>query len=198
MSPELQIIFVFGVFLGLLAAGMAMPFAIVVPAMLYLLLQGGLAALKGIGLVSWGSMNSFTLTAIPLFILMAEILQASGLSCASIAACRKLVAQCRAACCRPTSPAARCSPRSAAPASRPPPRSAGSRCRNSSSAATTAAGRGLAGRRRHARHPDPARHRDDRLRHLHRDLGGQAVHGGRRAGPAADRDVHGLYRGARG
>jgi tripartite ATP-independent transporter DctM subunit len=46
----------------------------------YLLLQGGLPALKGLGLVSWGSMSSFTLTAIPLFILMAEILQRSGLS----------------------------------------------------------------------------------------------------------------------
>ena len=37
-------------------------------------------ALKGIGLMSWGSMNSFALTAIPLFILMAEIMQHSGLS----------------------------------------------------------------------------------------------------------------------
>ena len=48
--------------------------------MLYLLLHAGLPGLKGIGLVSWGSMNSFTLTAIPLFILMAEILQESKLS----------------------------------------------------------------------------------------------------------------------
>ena len=38
------------------------------------------AALNGLGLVSWGSMNSFTLTAIPLFMLMAEILRVSGLS----------------------------------------------------------------------------------------------------------------------
>ena len=37
-------------------------------------------ALKGIGLVTWGSMNSFTLTAIPLFVLMAELMQRSGLS----------------------------------------------------------------------------------------------------------------------
>jgi len=47
---------------------------------LYLLLHAGLPGLKGIGLVSWGSMNSFTLSAIPLFILMAEILQESQLS----------------------------------------------------------------------------------------------------------------------
>jgi C4-dicarboxylate transporter DctM subunit len=56
------------------------PFAIAVPGVLYLLLQGGLPALRGLGMISWGSMNSFTLTAIPMFILMAEVLQQSGLS----------------------------------------------------------------------------------------------------------------------
>ncbi|RYF34984.1 MAG: TRAP transporter large permease [Comamonadaceae bacterium] len=80
MTPELQIIVVFAVFLALLAAGMAVPFAISVPALLYLLLLGGTDALKGLGLVSWGSMNSFSLTAIPLFILMAELMERSGLS----------------------------------------------------------------------------------------------------------------------
>ncbi|WP_431855386.1 TRAP transporter large permease [Azospirillum sp.] len=80
MGPELQIILVFVVFLGLLAAGMAVPFAIALPAVLYLYFQGGLVAFKALGLVSWGSMDSFTLTAVPLFILMAEILQASGLN----------------------------------------------------------------------------------------------------------------------
>ena len=68
------------IFLGLLAAGMAIPFAIGVPAIVYLVVHGGVPALKGIGLMSWGSMNSFSLTAIPLFILMAEIMQHSGLS----------------------------------------------------------------------------------------------------------------------
>ena len=80
MGPELQIVVVFAVFLGLLAAGMAVPFAIALPAVLYLYFQGGLVAFKALGLVSWGSMDSFTLTAVPLFILMAEILQASGLN----------------------------------------------------------------------------------------------------------------------
>ncbi|HEX3862172.1 MAG TPA: TRAP transporter large permease [Stellaceae bacterium] len=92
MTPEVQIVFVFGVFLVLLAAGMAVPFAITVPALLYLLLQGGLVSLKGLGLVSWGSMDSFTLTAVPLFILMAEILQASGLSARIYRGLAKLVA----------------------------------------------------------------------------------------------------------
>jgi len=59
---------------------MTIPFAILVPSILYLLMHAGLAGLKGVGLVSWGSMDSFTLSAIPLFILMAEILQESKLS----------------------------------------------------------------------------------------------------------------------
>ena len=80
MELAFQLIFSFGVFLLLLAAGMAVPFAIAVPGILYLLMQHGLDAVKGIGLVTWGSMNSFTLTAIPLFILMAELMQRSGLS----------------------------------------------------------------------------------------------------------------------
>jgi tripartite ATP-independent transporter DctM subunit len=80
MHLALQLIESFGIFLLLLAAGMAVPFAIAVPAVIYLLMQNGLTALKGIGLITWGSMNSFTLTAIPLFVLMAEMMQRSGLS----------------------------------------------------------------------------------------------------------------------
>lgn len=80
MTEGLQLAIVFAVFLGLLMAGMQVPFAISVPALLYLVMHGGVDALRGLGLVSWGSTNSFTLTSIPLFILMAELLQRSGLS----------------------------------------------------------------------------------------------------------------------
>jgi C4-dicarboxylate transporter, DctM subunit len=80
MGPELQIIIVTVLFLGLLTAGMPVPFAIAVPAIVYLLLQGGFTALNGLGLMSWGSMNSFALTAVPLFMFMADILSVSGLS----------------------------------------------------------------------------------------------------------------------
>ena len=80
MSPGVELVFVLAIFVGLLCVGMTIPFAITVPSVLYLLLHAGLPGLKGIGLVSWGSMNSFTLSAIPLFILMAEILQESKLS----------------------------------------------------------------------------------------------------------------------
>jgi C4-dicarboxylate transporter DctM subunit len=78
MTPEIQIVGVFVLFLVLLASGMAVPFAIMLPGIVYLWMQGGVGALHGLGLVSWGSMDSYTLTAIPLFVLMAEFLQGSG------------------------------------------------------------------------------------------------------------------------
>ena len=93
MSPELQIIVTFAVFLVLLTCGMAVPFAIAVPAVFYLLLQGGLPSLNSLGLVSWGSMNSFVLTCVPLFMLMAEILRVSGLSSRIYSGLAKLVAR---------------------------------------------------------------------------------------------------------
>ncbi|WP_439588333.1 TRAP transporter large permease [Hydrogenophaga sp.] len=80
MSPEWQIIVVFALFLALLAVGVSIPFAIAAPGIVYLMMLGGLDALKGLGLVSWGSMNSFILTAIPLFLLMAELMQESGMT----------------------------------------------------------------------------------------------------------------------
>ena len=79
MGSGIEIVIVFAVFLALLAAGMAIPFAIMTPALFYLLLHSGPDALRGLGLVSWGSMNSFTLTAVPMYILMAQILEHSGI-----------------------------------------------------------------------------------------------------------------------
>jgi C4-dicarboxylate transporter DctM subunit len=93
MAPEVQLLIVTGMFLGLLTAGMPVPFAIVIPAVIYLFLQGGLAALNSLGLVSWGSMNVFALTAVPLFMFMAEILSASGLSTRIYGGLAKLVAR---------------------------------------------------------------------------------------------------------
>jgi C4-dicarboxylate transporter, DctM subunit len=76
---DYQIVFIFVLFLALLGAGMTVPFAILLPGLAYLYWQGGASALHGLGLASWGSMDSYTLTAIPLFVLMAEVLQGSGL-----------------------------------------------------------------------------------------------------------------------
>jgi tripartite ATP-independent transporter DctM subunit len=79
MAGEYQIIFIFILFIGLLGVGMSVPFAILLPGLVYLCWQGGIGALHGMGLASWGSMDSYTLTSIPLFVLMAEVLQGSGL-----------------------------------------------------------------------------------------------------------------------
>lgn len=92
MSADLEILITLILFLALLAGGMAVPFAVMVPAIIYLLMQGGLHALNGLGLVAWGSMYNFTLTAIPLFMLMAEILSVSGLSSRIYGGLSKLVA----------------------------------------------------------------------------------------------------------
>ncbi|KFF48534.1 C4-dicarboxylate ABC transporter [Gammaproteobacteria bacterium MFB021] len=70
----------FGVLLLLIVGGLWVQFAVGAAALVYLWLMKGLAGWKALGLVSWGAANSFTLAAIPLFILMAEILLASGLS----------------------------------------------------------------------------------------------------------------------
>src|SRR6266851_2001944 len=91
MGVEVQFIIAMVLFLALLTAGMAVPFAIAVPAVFYLLMQGGLPALNGLGLMSWGSMNSFVLTCVPLFMFMAEILRISGLSSRIYGGLSKLV-----------------------------------------------------------------------------------------------------------
>lgn len=80
MSDVLQFIIVMAVFLGLLVCGMWIPFAIAIGATVYTYLSFGWGGFNGFGLASWGSLNSFTLTAIPLFILMAEFMIESGLS----------------------------------------------------------------------------------------------------------------------
>jgi len=80
MTPELEVALVLGAFLGLLALGLNIPLAIAIPAIAYLLIDGGWSALNSIGFLAWGSLNNAALTAVPLFIFMAEILGASGLS----------------------------------------------------------------------------------------------------------------------
>jgi hypothetical protein len=60
--------------------------------MLYLFLEGGIGALNSLPFTSWGTLNSFTLTAIPLFLLMAEVLGESGLSTRVYRALGRLVA----------------------------------------------------------------------------------------------------------
>ena len=80
MSSSTEIILIFGIFVALLCSGLWVPFAITVASLLYVTTHGGFSSMKAMGLVSWGSMDSFTLTAIPLFIMLALIMEKSGLS----------------------------------------------------------------------------------------------------------------------
>lgn len=80
MAAGVDVLLVFGLFFALLAVGLTVPIAIAIPALVLLVLQNGVSSLDSIGFIVWGSMNSFTLTAVPLFILMAEVLSVSGLS----------------------------------------------------------------------------------------------------------------------
>lgn len=80
MGIWIEIGLTIGLFLFLMMAGVYIAVAMLVPAMLYLYLVGGISAFNSLGIVTWGTLNSFTLTSIPLFILMAEVLGTSGLS----------------------------------------------------------------------------------------------------------------------
>ena len=80
MNWGLELALVFGAFIALMTGGMWVPFSIAVTALIYLFAAQGFNGFRALGMVSWGSTNSFTLTAIPMFILMAEFLLRSGLS----------------------------------------------------------------------------------------------------------------------
>lgn len=73
-------VLIIGLAILLLAIGMWIPFVISGVAIAIILSTKGVGGLKAVGLVTWSSSNSFTLTAIPLFVLMAEILLQSGLA----------------------------------------------------------------------------------------------------------------------
>lgn len=76
----MESIIAFSVLVVLIMSGLWIQMAVGLAALLYLFLMNGMAGWNALGLVSWGSANSFTLAAIPLFIFMAEILLGSGLS----------------------------------------------------------------------------------------------------------------------
>lgn len=76
----MEAILAFGFLIALILGGMWVQFAVAAAGLGYLFLLQGTSGWNALGLVSWGSANSFTLAAIPLFILMAEILLGSGLS----------------------------------------------------------------------------------------------------------------------
>ena len=75
-----EVILIVAAAIVLLAAGLWIPFVVAGAAIALILAKKGIAGLTAVGLVTWSSSNSFTLTAIPLFILMAEILLQTGLA----------------------------------------------------------------------------------------------------------------------
>ncbi|MCB9945969.1 MAG: TRAP transporter large permease [Geminicoccaceae bacterium] len=76
----MEALLAFGLLIGLIVGGMWVQFAVAGAGLVYIWLLKGFAGFKALGLVSWGAANSFTLAAIPLFVLMAEILLGSGLA----------------------------------------------------------------------------------------------------------------------
>ena len=80
MSWGGEIAFYLGLLLILLMSGMWVPFAIGIGAMVAMYMGGGWSTFQALGMVAWSTMDGFTLSAIPLFILMAEVLSLSGIS----------------------------------------------------------------------------------------------------------------------
>lgn len=76
----MESVLAFGLLIGLILGGMWVQFAVAGAGLFYIWLLQGFQGWRALGLVSWGAANSFTLAAIPLFVLMAEILLGSGLS----------------------------------------------------------------------------------------------------------------------
>lgn len=66
--------------IALMVSGLWIPFAIGLCGLAFLYFQGGTNAFRALGLVTWGGLNSATLTAVPLFVLMAEVILRSGIS----------------------------------------------------------------------------------------------------------------------
>lgn len=76
----MEIAIVMGLLIALIFSGLWIQMAVGVSAAVYIYLIQGLGGLKALGIVSWGSAENYTLSAIPLFVFMAEILLGSGLS----------------------------------------------------------------------------------------------------------------------
>lgn len=78
MTTEMVIVLVGS--LGLLMTGMWIPFVVAVAGIGCIVAAQGVVGLRAVGFVTWGASNAYTLTAIPLYILMAEFLLRSGVA----------------------------------------------------------------------------------------------------------------------
>lgn len=73
-------VFVFGVLLLLVLAGLPVAFSLGVISLLGLLVIGQLSLLPAMAHIAWGATNVFVLTAVAGFLLMSELISATGLS----------------------------------------------------------------------------------------------------------------------
>jgi len=67
------------VVLGLMLTGMWIPFAVGLAGLILIFFEAGTTGFRALGLITWSTLSSFTLTALPLFVLMAEILTQAGI-----------------------------------------------------------------------------------------------------------------------
>lgn len=80
MSLVYELGALFALLLVLIAAGLWIPVALGVSSLLFLVLVDGVDSVQLIGDTSYNTVDSFVLTAIPLFILMGELILGAGIS----------------------------------------------------------------------------------------------------------------------
>ena len=80
MDPLLLTILIFGMLLFLLAIGVPLVFCFGMTAITFIALQWGMPALYQVAITAFGEWTSFLLLAAPLFVLMANILERSGVA----------------------------------------------------------------------------------------------------------------------
>lgn len=80
MAWELLLILMAGILVVLLVGGVWIPVTLAVTGLVLLIADGYVGQLEAIGSIYWNQTGSFVLLAIPLFILMGEIILASGVS----------------------------------------------------------------------------------------------------------------------
>ena len=80
MDWVVQLVLVLGLLFALLMGGMWLPFAILISGLIAIGFVDGWSGFNALGFVLWGGTNSFTLTAIPLFIFMSDVLLRCGVT----------------------------------------------------------------------------------------------------------------------
>lgn len=80
MAWEIQLILIGALMFGALFSGLWIPFALGSLGIVGLIIAGGDRWLSTLGSIAWNNINSMDLTALPLFILMGEILLRTGIS----------------------------------------------------------------------------------------------------------------------